>query len=123
MLHCDGAIRRFIPDLIEAGFEILNPIEGHLRGMDPVELKRDFGSEMTFQGGVDVKTVLNQGTWKTCAAKCACASSRWARAAVMSWRRRTTSATISRFENMLAFFEAARELGWALPTVGDHDPI
>ena len=62
MLHCDGAIRRFIPDLIEAGFDILNPIEGHLRGMDPVGLKRDFGKDLVFQGGVDVKNVLNHGT-------------------------------------------------------------
>jgi uroporphyrinogen decarboxylase len=62
MLHCDGAIRRFLPDLIEAGFEVLNPIEGHLPGMDPVELKKDFGSEIVFQGGVDIKNVLNHGT-------------------------------------------------------------
>ncbi len=62
LLHCDGAIRKFLPDIIEAGFEILNPIEGHLRGMDPVELKRDFGKDLVFQGGVDVKNVLNNGT-------------------------------------------------------------
>jgi uroporphyrinogen decarboxylase len=62
MLHNDGAIRKFIPDLIEAGFDILNPIEGHLPGMDPVGLKRDFGKDLVFQGGVDVKTVLNNGT-------------------------------------------------------------
>jgi uroporphyrinogen decarboxylase len=62
MLHNDGAFRKFIPDLIEAGFDILNPIEGHLPGMDPVSLKKDFGKDLVFQGGVDVKTVLNNGT-------------------------------------------------------------
>ena len=62
LLHNDGAIRRFIPDLIDTGFDILNPIEGHLPGMNPAELKRDFGKDLTFQGGVDVKTVLNNGT-------------------------------------------------------------
>lgn len=62
LLHCDGAIRDFIPDLIEAGFEILNPIEGHLPGMDPAGLKKDFGADLTFQGGVDIKNVLNKGT-------------------------------------------------------------
>jgi len=62
MLHCDGAIRKFLPDLIESGFEALNPIEAHLPGMDPVGLKRDFGKDMTFQGGVDVKRVLTQGS-------------------------------------------------------------
>ena len=42
LLHNDGAIRRFIPDLIDTGFDILNPIEAHLPGMNPVDLKRDF---------------------------------------------------------------------------------
>jgi uroporphyrinogen decarboxylase len=62
MLHCDGAIRRFIPDLIEAGFDVLNPIEAHLPGMDPAQLKRDFGRDLVFQGGIDVKQILTQGS-------------------------------------------------------------
>ncbi len=62
LLHNDGAIRKFIPDLIETGFEVLNPIEGHLKGMDPADLKNTFGDQLTFQGGVDVKSVLNHGT-------------------------------------------------------------
>ena len=61
MLHCDGAIKKFIPDIIDAGFEVLNPIEAHLPGMDPRELKAEFGSELTFMGGVDVKQVLTNG--------------------------------------------------------------
>ena len=61
MLHCDGAIRRFIPDLIDAGFDILNPIESDLVGMDPAELKKDFGNDLVFMGGVDVKKVLTKG--------------------------------------------------------------
>lgn len=62
MLHCDGAIRRFIPDLIEAGFDILNPIESHLVGMEPAGLKTDFGKDLVFMGGVDVKKVLTKGS-------------------------------------------------------------
>lgn len=62
LLHNDGAIRDFIPDLIEAGFDILNPIESHLPGMDPGELKRDFGDALVFQGGVNVKEILPKGT-------------------------------------------------------------
>jgi len=61
MLHCDGAIRRFIPDLIDAGFDILNPVESDLIGMDPAELKRDFGKDLVFMGGVDVKKILTKG--------------------------------------------------------------
>lgn len=62
MLHCDGAIQRFLPYFIEAGFEILNPIEAHLPGMDPAKLKEDFGKDLVFMGGVDVKNVLTKGT-------------------------------------------------------------
>jgi uroporphyrinogen decarboxylase len=62
LLHCDGAIRRFIPDLIEAGFDILNPIESHLKGMDPAGLKADFGDQLVFQGGVNIKEVMARGT-------------------------------------------------------------
>ncbi len=62
LLHNDGAIREFIPDLIEAGFDILNPIESHLPGMDPAGLKRDFGDALIFQGGVNVKEILPKGT-------------------------------------------------------------
>jgi uroporphyrinogen decarboxylase len=62
LLHNDGAIREFLPDLIEAGFDILNPIESHLPGMDPVALKRDFGDALVFQGGVNVKEILPKGT-------------------------------------------------------------
>ncbi|MGV8025167.1 MAG: uroporphyrinogen decarboxylase family protein [Anaerolineaceae bacterium] len=61
MLHCDGAIRRFIPDLIDAGFDILNPIESQLVGMEPAGLKADFGKDLVFMGGVDVKKVLTKG--------------------------------------------------------------
>ena len=62
LLHNDGAIREFIPDLIEAGFDILNPIESHLPGMEPAGLKRDFGDALIFQGGVNVKEILPRGT-------------------------------------------------------------
>lgn len=62
LLHNDGAIREFLPDIIEAGFDILNPIESHLPGMDPAGLKRDFGDALVFQGGVNVKEILPKGT-------------------------------------------------------------
>jgi uroporphyrinogen decarboxylase len=62
-LHSCGSIRPLIPDLIEAGFEILNPVQTSCRGMDPVELKREFGSAVTFWGGgCDTRQVLNRAT-------------------------------------------------------------
>lgn len=62
-VHSDGAIRPLIPDLIEAGFDILNPVQWTAAGMDPQELKSTFGSQLTFWGaGVDTQRTLPFGT-------------------------------------------------------------
>jgi uroporphyrinogen decarboxylase len=62
-LHSCGSIRSFIPDLIEAGFDILNPVQTNCQGMDPAGLKSDFGSEITFWGGgIDTSSVLPAGS-------------------------------------------------------------
>ena len=57
--HCDGAIRSIIPDLIEAGMDILNPIQVSAKGMDPKKLKKDFGKDLVlWGGGIDTQKVL-----------------------------------------------------------------
>jgi len=62
-LHSCGSVRRFIPDLIEIGVDILNPIQVAAAGMDPKELKREFGNDLTFWGGgCDTQRVLTFGT-------------------------------------------------------------
>ena len=62
-LHSDGAIAPLIPDLIDAGVDILNPIQVSARGMDPVDLKREFGRDLVFWGaGCDTQYVLPFGT-------------------------------------------------------------
>ena len=61
--HCCGACRELIPDLIELGFDILNPVQVSARGMDSRELKREFGRDIVFWGGgVDTQSVLPFGT-------------------------------------------------------------
>jgi len=62
MLHSCGGIRKFIPDLMEAGIQILDPIQPHAVGMDSTELKKEFGSRLVFHGGVDIQQVLPFGT-------------------------------------------------------------
>lgn len=58
-IHTCGAISELIPDLIEAGFDILNPVQISAKGMDPVKLKKEFGKEITFWGGgVDTQKIL-----------------------------------------------------------------
>jgi len=63
LFHSCGAVRPIIPDLIETGVEILNPIQISARGMEPSGLKRDFGRDLCFWGGgVDTQNVLVNGT-------------------------------------------------------------
>jgi uroporphyrinogen decarboxylase len=50
-LHSCGAIRPLIPDLIDAGVEVLNPVQTSAKGMDPATLKREYGKDLTFWGG------------------------------------------------------------------------
>lgn len=62
-LHSCGSIRALLPDLIEAGFDVINPVQTTCRGMEPEGLKKDFGRDICFWGGgCDTKTVLPQGT-------------------------------------------------------------
>jgi uroporphyrinogen decarboxylase len=62
-LHSCGAIRELIPDLIEIGVDILNPVQVSAVGMDGAGLKRDFGRDLTFWGGgVDTQRILGAGT-------------------------------------------------------------
>jgi uroporphyrinogen decarboxylase len=55
LIHSDGAIREFIPDFIECGIDILNPVQVGPAGMDLQALKRDFGKDIVFDGGVDAQ--------------------------------------------------------------------
>ncbi|MEI6035371.1 MAG: uroporphyrinogen decarboxylase family protein [Verrucomicrobiae bacterium] len=62
-LHSCGSIHSLLPDLIDAGFEIINPVQTACRDMEAERLKKDFGSEVTFWGGgCDTREVLNHGT-------------------------------------------------------------
>jgi uroporphyrinogen decarboxylase len=60
--HCCGALREIIPDLIEIGLDVLNPVQSGCPGMDPLDLKKEFGSRLSFMGGVDTTYVLPRGS-------------------------------------------------------------
>ena len=62
LFHTDGAARPFVPYLVEAGVDILNPIQHICPGMDRESLKRDFGEQLIFHGGVENQHVLPHGT-------------------------------------------------------------
>ena len=60
--HTDGAARDIIPDMIQTGIDILNPIQWRCPGMEREGLKRDFGDKLVFHGGVDNQYTLPFGT-------------------------------------------------------------
>jgi uroporphyrinogen decarboxylase len=60
-LHSHGQIMDIVPDLIECGVDVLNPILP-MDNMDPVRLKREFGDDLCFHAGIDVEHVLPFGT-------------------------------------------------------------
>ena len=60
--HCCGALRPIIPDLMEIGLDVLNPVQAGCPGMDPLELKREFGEKLSFMGGVDTQDLLPFGS-------------------------------------------------------------
>jgi uroporphyrinogen decarboxylase len=62
MLHSCGNVRPFISRWIEMGLDILDPIQPNAAGMSPKELKADFGSKLTFHGGIDLQHILPYGS-------------------------------------------------------------
>jgi hypothetical protein len=62
-IHSCGAVFDLIPDLIDAGFDILNPVQISARGMDARKLKQEFGKDIVFWGGgIDTQKTLPFGT-------------------------------------------------------------
>lgn len=110
--HSDGAIRDILPDLIDAGIEILNPVQWRCQGMEREGLKRDFGDRIIFHGGVDNQQTLPFG------------SVRDVRSEVMDNYRILGRGggyilapchniqSVGPAENVVAMYEAGYEFGW-----------
>jgi len=58
LLHCCGAVRPLLPMIVDAGVDMLEPIQVRAAGMEPAGLKRDFGAHLCFYGGVDLQDIL-----------------------------------------------------------------
>ena len=62
-IHCDGAIEEILPDFIEIGIDVLNPLQTSARGMDPRRIKERYGRNLAFWGGgVETQTTLPFGS-------------------------------------------------------------
>ncbi len=62
--HSCGAIRPIIPDLIEIGVQVLNPLQPLATGMDPFEIKREFGRDLSLMGGLDTQELMRRASPK-----------------------------------------------------------
>jgi len=60
--HSDGAVREIIPDMIEIGIDVLNPIQWRCKGMEREGLKRDFSDKLVFHGAMDNQYTLAFGS-------------------------------------------------------------
>lgn len=60
--HSCGSIVQIIPDFIEIGLDILNPIQPLAKGMEPEFLKQTYGDSLTFFGGIDIQRLLPTAT-------------------------------------------------------------
>jgi uroporphyrinogen decarboxylase len=60
--HCCGSVEKLIPELIDTGIDILNPIQTSAHGMIPEQLKENYGRDIAFSGGLDVQTIMPFGT-------------------------------------------------------------
>ena len=65
-LHTCGSIYKLLPDLLDAGVEILNPVQVSAANMDTQRLKSEFGDRLSFWGAIDTQHVLPHGTDRRC---------------------------------------------------------
>jgi len=60
--HSDGAIHEIVPDMIETGIDMLNPVQWRCKGMERERLKKDFGDKVVFHGAMDNQYTLAFGS-------------------------------------------------------------
>ena len=62
LYHSCGSVFSLIPDLLDVGIDVLNPVQVAADGMDTKRLKQEYGRDLTFWGGIDTQRVLPCGT-------------------------------------------------------------
>lgn len=112
-IHSCGAIRELIPDLIDAGFDIINPVQVSAAGMDLAELKREFGRDVVFWGGtVDAQSTLAFGTPAQVKAEAQRAIDILAPGGGFVFSAIHNIQSFVPPQNVVALFEAAQQSGW-----------
>ncbi len=107
--HSCGAISEIIPDLFEAGVDVVHPIQALAEGMQPDRIKRDFGDMGAFCGGVDTQDLLVNGSPEDIKSKVRELRSLFPTGLVLSPSHEAIMPDVKP-ENIEALFEAAKEV-------------
>lgn len=107
--HSDGNVREAIPGLIEAGVEVLNPVQPDC--MDPAEIKREFGDRLAFFGTMSVQQTMPFGTPDDVRAEVKTRMETIGRGGGLLLAPSHVLQPDIPWENVVAFFEAVKEYG------------
>ena len=111
-IHSCGSVRKLIPAFIEAGFEIINPVQCSAADMDPRELKRAFGDVLTFWGGgVDTQKTLPFGSVEEVRQEVAERIRIFGPGGGFVFNTIHNVQPLTPIENVLAMYETLREVG------------
>lgn len=109
--HSCGAFRPFIPEFIEIGLDIVNPIQPLASGMEPESLKKDFGDDLIFFGGICVQDLLPNKSATEIKIEVARRKRILGKNGGYIVAPAHNIQDDTSIENILAFFEAAKQLG------------
>ena len=107
--HSDGNIYPIIPDLIEVGLDILNPVQP--KSMDPAKVKKLYGDKLTFWGTVDIQEVLPFGTPEDVANEVKLRIQTVGKGGGLIISPAHNIQSQVPLENILAFYDAAKKFG------------
>lgn len=108
--HSCGSIVEFIPDLIESGVDILNPVQISAKGMAPETLKEQYGKDLVFWGGgIDTQRLFSTGTPDQVRKQVRCMMNIFKPGGGYVFNTIHNTQADVPVENMIALWEAARE--------------
>jgi uroporphyrinogen decarboxylase len=110
--HSDGAVMDIIPDMVEAGIDVLNPVQWRCRGMDRQTLKDRFGDRLVFHGAMDNQQTLAFGTVEDVRAEVADNLRILGAGGGYILAPCHNIQAVSPPENIVAMYETAYETGW-----------
>lgn len=110
--HSDGAVRDNLPQMIETGMDVLDPVQWRCRGMEREGLKRDFGDQLIFHGAMDNQYTLAFGTPAECRQEAVDNIEILGAGGGLILGPCHNIQSVSPPENIVAYYEAAYEAGW-----------